>query len=273
MTTVRPEPDKRFHRAHVQPFGRRSRSLTGRALRLLLAVALLGGGAWQGAKLLVGAGVLQIDEVVVDGNRNLSRGEVLALLEPLRGANILTVDLEEYQELVLDSGWVQSAALRRLLPATIEVTITERVPIGLVRFATQLYLVDATGTVVDEYRPQFAALRLPVIDGLQLRDNRGSAFDRTRAALAARLTTALAARPDLAGAVSQVDVSDASDAVVLLSGDSTLLHLGHERFVERIDRYLDLAQTLRASVPDIDAVDLRYDKRVYVRPADEVSAG
>ena len=37
--------------------------------------------------------------------------------------------------------------------------------------------------------------------------------------------------------------------------------------VERLDRYLELAQALRSAVPDIDYVDLRYDKRVYVRPA------
>jgi cell division septal protein FtsQ len=68
--------------------------------------------------------------------------------------------------------------------------------------------------------------------------------------------------------VSQIDVSDATDAVVLLSGDPTLLHLGDQRFVERLDRYMELAQALRNAVPEIDYVDLRYDKRVYVRPAD-----
>ena len=43
-----------------------------------------------------------------------------------------------------------------LLPATIEVVVAERQPLGLVRLATQLYLIDSTGTLIDEYRPQFA---------------------------------------------------------------------------------------------------------------------
>jgi hypothetical protein len=37
--------------------------------------------------------------------------------------------------------------------------------------------------------------------------------------------------------------------------------------VERLQAYFDLAPTLREQVPSIDYVDLRFDERVYVRPA------
>ena len=267
MSGVRLRADKRFRRARVQPFGRRSVPLSGRVVRLLLALGVAASGAYFGPDLLRRAEFLCVEHVVVTGNRHLSSGEVLALLDRLHGANILEVDLAAWRQRLLTSGWVQAATLRRLLPATIEVTITEREPLGLFRMAARLYLVDPTGTVIDEYRPRFADLRLPLIDGLALRNPRGSAVDRARAQLAARLMRALAARPDLEGLVSQVDVTDASDAVVLLSGDPTLLHLGDRRFVERLDRYLELVHALRSTVPEIDYVDLRYEQRVYVRPA------
>jgi len=47
------------------------------------------------------------------------------------------------------------------------------------------------------------------------------------------------------------------------------IHLGAERFVERLSTYLDVAPTLRAQVSDIDAVDLRFGRRIYVRPSGE----
>ena len=267
MTSVQLQADKRFRRARIQPFRRRSLAVSGRIVRLLLACTVLAIGAHQGPELLSGSDLLRVEHVTIKGNRYLSQGEMLALLDRLHGKNILEVDLEAHRQLLLTSGWVQGATLRRLLPATIEVVVTERQPVGLVRLATQLYLIDATGTVIDEYRPQFADLRLPVIDGLEMKSARGSAVDRARAQLVAHLMSALAARPDLSGLVSQIDVTDASDAVVLLNDDGTLLHLGDEQFVERLDRYLDLAQAMRASVPEIDYVDLRYEKRLYVRPA------
>ena len=267
MTSVQLQADKRFRRARIQPFRRRSLAVSGRIVRLLLACTVLAIGVHQGPELLSRSDLLRVEHVTIKGNRYLSQGEMLALLDRLHGKNILEVDLEVHRQLLLTSGWVQGATLRRLLPATIEVVVTERQPVGLVRLATQLYLIDATGTVIDEYRPQFADLRLPVIDGLEMKSARGSAVDRARAQLVAHLMSALAARPDLSGLVSQIDVTDASDAVVLLNDDGTLLHLGDEQFVERLDRYLDLAQAMRASVPEIDYVDLRYEKRLYVRPA------
>ena len=269
MTAVQLQADKRFRRARVQPVRRRSLAVSARTARLLLACAVIAIGMHQGPQFLSGSDLLRVEHVTVKGNRYLSQGEVLALLDRMHGENILEIDLEAHRRRLLTSGWVRGATLRRLLPSTIEVVVTERKPVGLVRLATQLYLIDATGTLIDEYRPQFSDLRLPVIDGLRMRNARGSAVDRARSRLVARLMGALEARPDLSGLVSQIDVTDASDAVVLLSDDPTLLHLGGEQFVERLDRYLDLAQALRASVPDIDYVDLRYEKRVYVRPASD----
>jgi cell division septal protein FtsQ len=54
--------------------------------------------------------------------------------------------------------------------------------------------------------------------------------------------------------------------VLLLDGDTALLHLGDDEFLERLQSYVDLAPALRERVPDIDYVDLRFDSRVYVRP-------
>ena len=40
-----------------------------------------------------------------------------------------------------------------------------------------------------------------------------------------------------------------------------------EKFLERLQSYLELAPALRERVPEIDYVDLRFGTRVYVRPA------
>jgi cell division protein FtsQ len=210
--------------------------------------------------------LLEIDTIVVNGNEHLSSGEVLALVGGLPGTNILTADLEANRNRLLTSGWVKAATLRRVLPSTVEVDIEERQPVGLGRFGATLYLVDATGTVVDEYGPRFTTFRLPIIDGLMPPGEQGVVVDEARAPLAARLLTDLRTRPALSERVSQIDVRDPYNAIVLLSEDSTRLHLGHELFVARLDEYFELAPALRARVPEIDYVDLRFDQRVYVRP-------
>jgi cell division septal protein FtsQ len=92
-------------------------------------------------------------------------------------------------------------------------------------------------------------------------------IDPSRATLAARVLAALQARPDLARRVSEIDVSDDRDATLILKGDTALVRVGTEQFVERLQSYVDLAPALRERIAAIDSVDLRFDQRVYVRPA------
>jgi len=137
---------------------------------------------------------------------------------------------------------------------------------GLCRIGNQMYLVDRLGIVIDEFGPQYAEFDLPIIDGLVRPPSSAEpAPDERRADLAARVIDAMASRKDLAQRVSQIDVADLHDAVVLLDGDQALLHLGEDRFLDRLQSYLDVASALRERVPDIDYVDLRFDQRMYVR--------
>jgi cell division protein FtsQ len=267
--TVRAQAEKNFRRARVKPGRRRGwRTFVTwpRARRLVLfAIILL--ALYEGVELVAGSTALPVRRIDVRGNTRLSTGEILAILEDLRGTNILAADLKASRDRLLATPWIAAVELRRVLPGTVQIFITERKPIGLLRLRNDLYLVDADGVVIDPFGPRYADLDLPVIDGLVRAPGPQPAIDQARAALASRVVEALAARPDLARRVSQIDVSDPADAVVLLEDDPALLHLGDAQFLERLQSYLDLEPTLRARVPDIDYVDLRFGARVYVRPA------
>lgn len=269
MPRVAAPADKRFRRPDVKPA--RKRKVNARQAWMIckilsvLGLALYGG--WRGTALVLGAPALQVSRVTVRGNDRLASGEVLALVDGLKGRNILTIDLDEWQQRLLASSWVEAAHLRRILPSRVDVEVRERRAIGIARLAGSLYLVDAAGVVIDEYGPHYAQLDLPVIDGLAARPAEGASLvDEARARLAARVIAALEPRPDLASRVSQIDVADLHDAVVLLEGDTVLLRLGEDEFAERIQEYLDLAPALRERVADIDYVDLRFGERLYVRP-------
>ena len=248
------------------------RQWVGIARGLGLAGGLCFGG-WMAATGLPAASFLAVDNIVVRGNEQLSDGEVLALMSGLRGAGILSVDLAEHQRRLAASPWLAGVTLRRRLPSTVEVLVRERRPVALARFGGRLYLVDASGVVVDLHGPRFAQFDFPIVDGLEGGEEDAEIVDPERMALAARLLAQLASRPDVLNAVSQIDVADPHDAVVLLDDDVALLHLGTDRFLERLRLYAELAPVLRERVRDIDEVDLRFDPRVYVRSAGRPVSG
>jgi cell division protein FtsQ len=231
---------------------------------------LVGYGLYRGGVVAANARVLQIDRIAVGGNKWLSDGEVLAILAGLRGESLMWTDLAAWRKRLLASPWVKDAALRRSLPATVEVMVSEREPVGLGRLQGTLYLMDEQGVLMDEYGPQYADLDLPVVDGLTTRravSGTAAVPDPSRAQFAARLIASLAPDQAVARQLSQVDVGDLHNAAVTLSGDAAVIYVGEDHFLERLVSYLGLAAALRERVPDIAYVDLRFDDRIYVRPA------
>jgi len=273
MSPISAPADRRFRRSHTKPGRRRSRwRAAARAASLYAVLAMSGAAAVYGmTDLVVHARVLRIERVEVRGNARMPTGEVLAVLDGMRGENILLADLDAWRNQLLASPWVLDATLRRSLPSTIEVTVSERAPMAIARLDGSLYLIDERGTVIDLYGPQYADLDLPIVDGLTPERRRAAgaslSTDQDRAALAASVILALAPQPALARRLSQIDVSDRHNVAVILAGDPAVISVGTDRFLARLQQYVELAATLRERVPDIDQVDLRFDDRIYVRPA------
>jgi cell division protein FtsQ len=233
------------------------------ALALVLAAALVGMAGWLVASTLR-APALRIAHIEVTGTGHLSKGDVLALVDGLRGQNILHVRLEDYRRRVLASPWVAEATISRSLPATVVVRVIERRPMAIGRVGEELFLVDEHGDEIDEYGPRYADFDLPIVDGLVRGATQEGDANERRVQLASRLLREVRTRPELARRISQVDVSDPHDAVVIIDEDTARVRLGDERFLERLQSYVDLAPTLHAQVQAIDYVDLRFGERVYV---------
>ena len=269
MSPVAAPSDRRFRRAHVKPSGRRRRwrSLVkpvGRYVLVGLAAAFV---LYRVSLAAVHAHVLQIDRVDVHGNGRLSKDEILELLSGIHGESLIWTNLDPWRRRLLASPWVADVVLRRSLPSTIDVTVLERQPMSVARLEGELYLVDERGVRIDRYGSKYADVDLPIVDGLEgASTSEGRTIDQDRADLASRVVTALRAKPEIARQVSQIDVDDVHNVAVILTGDRAVIHLGEERFLQRLQSYLTLASALRERVSDIEYVDLRFDDRIFVRP-------
>lgn len=260
--------DKRFRRRQVSQSRKKHRaepwvlSIVRRVMPALLLTTLVGLAAHQ----VYRSPHFQVQRISVRGNQHLSVGEVRSLLAGLEGQHVLQVDIDEWRVRLLESPWVADARLHRVLPGTIEVAIVERTPLATMRSGDQLFLLDDTGGIIDEYGPQYADIDLPIVDGLE-RDGPMSADRRRRELLLSRILSALSARSDMLARISQIDVSDAHDVVVMAQNDEARVHLGDRDFTERLRSYFELKGALRERVPSIDYVDVRFGSRVFVRPS------
>lgn len=258
--------DKRFRRSSHRPGRRRPWQLFAMRMGLLVgAIAVTAGLLWMSGNAAMDARLFRVDRLSVEGNRRLSAADVDTLLAGLRGESIFRADLEEYRGRLLDSPWVQEAEMWRVLPSSVQIVLTERVPLAIARRNGRFHLVDRLG-VIDDAGPEYGEFDLPIVDGLFL-EGSGTTPDPGRIEVLDRLLAEIATRADLRDRLSQVDLSDARNAVVLLDGEPARLQLGTTQFVERLQRYIDAYEATQRRVAVVDYYDLRFEDRIFVGPA------
>jgi cell division septal protein FtsQ len=267
MPVSAPPADKRFRRSHLRPTSRRD-SWRGRSLRLVA----IGGGALLLLVLasgvvgyVLGSSTFTVRRITVSGNQRLSTGEVQALLGHLVGSSMIAADIDAARDKLHDYPWVDHARIRRVFPDSVSVTLTERQAVAVGQINDTLFLIDRTANVIDEYGPKYAEFDLPIVNGLTGGPSR-MLVDERRADVLQRFLGSLQGRPDLVERVSEIDLRDPQNVVVVLKGDTAAVRLGREKFEERLSSYVELASTLRERVPDIDYVDVRYVPRLVVGP-------
>jgi cell division septal protein FtsQ len=258
--------DKRFRRSSHRPGRRRGWQFWAiRAGWFAAAVAITTTLLWVLGNGVMDAGVFRIDRLEVQGQTHLAAADVRTLLDGLTGESIFRADLEEYRGRLLDSRWIENATLWRVFPSSIHVEVVERAPLAIGRLNGRFYLVDRAG-VIDEAGPKYAELDLPVVDGL-FPEGDGAMPDPARVDLLSRFLADIETTAGLRHRVSQIDVSDARNAVVLIDNEPARLQLGMSDFGARLLRYFEAYEAAQRRVAIADYYDLRFGDRIYVGPA------
>lgn len=241
-----------------------SRRLGRNALRgaVLLAglVALVLGGLW--AVVLAGrAPELAVNRVWVEGNKRLSDGEILELLDLDGKTNILTLDLDRVRQRLLRSAWVRDVEIKRVLPATLTLQIEERRPVA-VAVLDELYLLAEDGTILDQLSPQYDVSGLVLARGLLVANK----LSDERARLAGRLAAELMKDARLSLLVSEIDVSEGPRSIAVHLRSPAMKVLVEEgTMVARMKAILPLLSGVLDRFPNLSVVDLRFHDRIYLR--------
>lgn len=235
------------------------------ALQLGAATALVASGAWAGYARVMASDRLKVVHIEVSGGRFLSEGEVIQLLGPALGENILGLDLEQLKAKLRGSPWVAEAVVKRSLPDTLRVGIRERVPLALAE-VDRLYLMDGDGALIDIYGPRTAHFDLPIVRGLQGIDGEAR---RDRAQRAGALLRDLG---ELGAEISEVQVEDSGDLRLVLRGRGEVLRMGAPPYRKKFGGFLALRRDLAERCPKAEYFDLRFRDRIFAKEPLEARA-
>ncbi len=203
----------------------------------------------------------RVRRVEVIGTRFMDPYTVLQAAALARGSSVFD-DADAWRAGVMTLPMVAGVEIRRKLPGTIQVTVAEVEPVALVAGET-LRAVDASGSLIP-LELAGAALDLPILAGVELREGRIGADPGALAALDALVVLARDA-PELAGRISQIERRSGLLRVVFRDGSAeALLPLDASAVEFRQLRlaYADLVS--RGELRNVRRIDLRFRDQVVV---------
>ena len=252
------------------PLPRKARSWLKPAFLLAAAIAVLA-AAWLA---LAGYGTHSwrfrldsSDDIAVSGASNVSRAQVLEVMASDLDRNVFFVPLEQRKQQLEQIPWVKSATVIRLWPNRLKIVLTERTPVAFADINSHIFLIDASGVLMDMPPAQTAKYSFPVIVGMSDTDPLSTRAARMK--IYSRFVHDL----DADGAhysadISDIDLTDPDDvkATVTDPQGAVLVHLGSTNFLERFRTYVTHVQEWRSQFPNLQSVSLRYDHQVIVNP-------
>jgi cell division protein FtsQ len=261
-----------------QPW-RRPASTVGRIFLALIALLVLGGLGT--ASLLLARYVERDARFRIAGSSNiqatglteLSRTDLMPVFGEDIGRNIFFVPLSERRRELEQIPWIEHAAVMRVLPDQIRVSVVERKPVAFTQHGQTIGLVDANGVLLTMSARTMAERHysFPVVTGIDPGDSAESRKERMAVYL--RLMAELDADgKHNSEQISEIDLTDPEDARVVMpeQGSDILVHLGEEKFLDRFERYKANIAAWRQQYPHLKSVDLRfdhYDDRVILQMA------
>lgn len=243
---------------------------------LAVIVALFGCLGWAAHAYGTQASRFRIessDSIEISGVHNASRAQVMEVVGSDIGRNIFLIPLEERKKKFEQIPWVESAAVMRLLPHRIVVSLVERTPVAFILIGTKTNLIDANGVIMGPPASRQNRYRFPVLRGLS---ENGAVAARSEAMkiynrLMRELESGDSEGQHFTNQLSEIDVSDPEDLKATVSDDSgtVLIHLGASDFLERYKLYAAHIGEWRRQYHNVQGVDLRWEGQIVVNPDGE----
>ena len=211
---------------------------------------------------------LKVRRVTIEGNRIVETAEITQLIKVLKNAQLQDVDLMAVRHDILSHHFIKDAVVERDLPATLKVTVKERIPLAIINGSEILYL-DEDGVVLPHSISK-QLFDLPVLtgmpEGMALTPGTMIKHPDIHEALQILADSKLVSK-DLYHLISEVRLRNGGDIVLYAAEWGVPIIFGRGEIASklvRLEAFWNSVVRERGS-DNLQYVDLRFDDQVVVR--------
>ena len=206
------------------------------------------------------------DTLNIHGNRSLSGESIRQSLSLFEGQSWFSLDPYLMSLQLRKHPWIGKALVHRSPPSTIDVHVTEKVPIAFLKTTSELFLLSEDFLVLKKYQPT-ESWDLPIIVDRNIRHIQpGNKLQPTKLKRAFHLMALLKENKALPlSAVSEIIISDPFNIILVTSPDGIRIIAGFEGFEKKLASLSRVLPEISENSDRIRYIDLRSIRGVTVK--------
>ncbi|GAB4407897.1 MAG: FtsQ-type POTRA domain-containing protein [Thermodesulfovibrionales bacterium] len=207
--------------------------------------------------------IFPVKEIVFQGNKHLSEGELKSMAGVNSGDDLLMLSAKRVAERLLKSPWIRAVSIRKDFPDRTLIHIHEALPFAILEMKGQAFLIDDRGAMLERMKGDPVPF-LPVIyaDPFKNRDNFMEAISLARVVKEKKIAAERSRVEIVANGKRPEDITMIVDGVVI--------KVGYGEYEQKLRRLFELEDEITRRAITVDYIDLRYANRVVVKPISEV---
>lgn len=198
------------------------------------------------AAFFISSDFFQIKFIVVEGNKNVSREEIIRLSSIYYGENIFRINKKNSMKSIFRNPFVKMIKIKRVVPNKVIIDIIEREVMAYVPYVGSYLNIDEEGMIL-EINPAIKKTELPIIKGMKFETFKVGEILNVENKEQFSATTTLISEiknAGLIGTVSEIDVTDLSNIrLKLMEGINA--NLGS---IDNINYKINFARTILEDV-------------------------
>jgi cell division septal protein FtsQ len=251
----------------------RKKRLTRKSMRWIVFLVFNAALAWAAytacdrvVHLACSSPEFQLKNVNMNLVTQTSREELALEVKPFIHCNLFTLNLQQVADALEKQPWILEATVKRMLPCSIRIHLTERTAAALVRRDGELQILDRTGFMMplEQLANPGEFRNLPVFTGLE-EIGSGELDQRIDTGLHA-LELLRSYHPEWTRSLASLDLKRADRIGVVRANSASRLLLDPDHALRNFDQYLALREQIRTRIGPVRYYDLRWRDRITLMP-------
>jgi cell division protein FtsQ len=207
--------------------------------------------------------IFSLKSLDITGNEGVSQDEVIKLANLRLKQNIFKIGLGDIERKIQKDKRVKSVETYRILPDKVAIRIEEKKPDLILNLSPELCGLSSEGEIIPLRKGE--VYDLPLINGIKSRSFKSfSRAEEPKIVEALTFYKAVKEKlPELLDQISEIDVEDKDNLVIILVKSGARIFLGTGDFEKKIERFAWLEKA--SVVEECSYLDFRFKDQVILK--------